>query len=233
MQELKNARQFIKDNKGKIAQIEIFQKVLPKKLKISFDTAFSRIQIIARQGSLKYSDSQLINELIGLIINVENGSFVAVVPPPTISMHDTSSKLQFIAMLDEEKKNDHLVVYDINDATILTIYYFKGSWHIATAKSLNADDLKWNTNAESYSEIVNQVFLKYDVIYDKLNTSYCYSIAVRHHAIHWYRQGLDVDTYCEAWFIRSINMKTLQFNYSDSIGTIPLQRSSMTIGQFY
>ena len=106
--------------------------------------------------------------------------------------------------------NDLYDIYELEDGTIINIYYdeyriydetttylkndklenktvyYKGKWMIGTKNSYNAESLIWRDN--EYKMVIQDIFKKYDFDINKLDKSQSYVMGFKHPAFHPFNQ---------------------------------------------
>ena len=76
-------------------------------------------------------------------------------------------------------------VFEVLDATILTLYYYQGEWRASSTKGYDIGSTKMFNDMTFMDAIYDLMETKYTSFkFEDLNTSYSYTIALRHSAYH-------------------------------------------------
>ena len=101
-------------------------------------------------------------------------------------------------------------LYELQDGTIINLYYYKNKWIVATAKSYQANELKWR------NVTYNQMLEDLEFPYQTLDTSRCYTFGVAHQFVHFTAVN-------NLWFVS--NWFDGKYNYVDPAIPVKPQNS--------
>ena len=150
-----------------------------------------------RSSRTNYDDS-VVRECNGLIIDLEEKRLV-VIPPPLL-LHTFKYKI-----VNDFITQNLYTIYEIKDGTRISMYYFRNSWRISSARGYDVTDLKWNGSL-TYKEIFDSLLLELNIpvddFYDSLNKQCCYNWGFNHRDYHPFS-----DKNC-IWYIGSFNTHT-------------------------
>lgn len=109
------------------------------------------------------------------------------------------------------------VVREINDGTMITLYYYQDAWHLASTNGISVGSLISLGN-KTYRQVLDECLAKYpDFSFDKLNKNHSYTIGFRHPEYHPCKPST------EAWFIQSYDTTNKKVSHTSDIG-IPEQK---------
>jgi hypothetical protein len=144
-----------------------------------FSTKPFRVVLHTRGGQLDYKNPML-RECNGLVLEYDNGWGVLSMPQPAFCTNKISMK----------KLNDlHLAggyeVYEVLDATIVTLYHYKNKWCLSSTKGYDISNTSM-VDGMTYMEAIQHLLdTKYcSFRFDDLNKGYSYTVALRHSKYH-------------------------------------------------
>lgn len=159
-------------------------------------------RILLTYGRNKPQSSIFAQECNGVVLEFPSWDILSL-PPPVLALQCNLRKLDYTKYQ----------VYEINDGTTITLYYYKNAWAMSTSNGIDVTNLNWMGSAD-YGESFLGAVAKYpDFSFDKLDKSICYTIGFRCSNFHPF-----MDTFTpSAWFISARNLKTLEFFTADGI----------------
>lgn len=165
-----------------------------------------RILLAVQRYNTKLDFNNPIVQVCGGIV-MEYGTWKILAMPP----HPANPRVKLSAIDASE-----YTVREINDGTMITLYYYQNEWHLATTNGITVGSLIWLGN-KTYRQVLDECLAKYpDFSFDKLKKDHSYTIGFRHPEYHPFRPST------EAWFIQSYDTTNKTMNTSD-IG-IPEQK---------
>lgn len=145
---------------------------------INYKTDSKRLLLIANRARADMGASW-VRKCNGLILC--QGRVIA--QPPELLSHTPSHK--------HVKANwGKYQQFRIYDGTLVTIYYYENQWCIATTNGYEVNNYKWGTGS-SYEEIMSELFGRWDIYMDSLDTSLNYTFNIKHSSIHPFRKDPD------------------------------------------
>lgn len=132
----------------------------------------------------------------GIILDSDTWKVVSM-PPERFALHP--KKESIINRLSEYE------IYEINDGTTITLYWWGDKWCISTSNGFENNDYKW-VGQTTYSEVFDEVASKYpEFSFDKLDKNCSYSIGFRSHRFHPLKADGE-----SAWFIRCFDVSSMK-----------------------
>ena len=147
----------------------------------------------------------MVKECNGLVIEYNQGWRLLAMPPRAFCTNKVSMK----------KINDLYLagsyeVYEVLDATILTLYFYQNSWRLSSTKGYDLTDVQimdGMTYMEALQDLMNTKYCSFT--FESLNKNYSYTIALRHSKYHIFdetkhlasrtrsvpREGVDMNSY--------------------------------------
>jgi hypothetical protein len=118
--------------------------------------------------------------------------------------------------------NTHLArneydIFEAQDGTIISLYYFDNSWRISTVKGFDVTYLKWN--GKVYNQAFKEVLRSKDVnvaeFYKSLDPTKCYTFCLTHSDFHPFWQGKTTKEFLNISFVQSVNLSTQELSYEN------------------
>lgn len=175
-------------------------------------------------SSDKNSDSKtrLHYECNGAVFDSETWECIAVPPKSFISKFNRRA-------VDSQLCVQNYDIYQVNDGTIVTLYYYDGSWAMSSSNGYDVSNLKWMgdkcyaeivyellSSNEEFAEKVGVSLVNGKINFEKLDQDTCYTIGFRHHDFHPMKsdpQGI--------WNIQAVKFGT----YAKGLPYVPYQYS--------
>ncbi len=147
----------------------------------------------------------MIKECNGLVFEYNNGWKLLAMPQYAFC----TSKISMKKLNDLYEANNY-DVYEVLDATILTLYYYDGEWRISSTKGYDIGSTEMISGFTFMDAIKDLMETKYKAFkFDLLNKQYSYTIALRHSKYHIFdetkhlanrtknvpRPGVDMNSY--------------------------------------
>lgn len=144
-------------------------------------------------------------ECNGLVLEYNQGWKVLAIPPRAFC----TNKLSFKKINDLYTAGAY-EVYEVLDATILTLYCYKDEWRVSSTKGYDIGDSKMTndmTYMEAIHDLMNTKYCSFKL--EGLNKTFSYTIALRHSKYHIFdetkhlvnrtrsipREGVDMNSY--------------------------------------
>lgn len=122
-------------------------------------------------------------------------------------------------------KNDLYNIYQIEDGTIINLYYYNNKWTISTSRGLDMNNVKFNSL--TYGDLLKDCLSKKEIsdqeFYDSLDKKKCYTFGFKHPDIHPFWEGKEEPVY-KIWFVRSIDLDNLEVNDKPPLNKIGVQK---------
>lgn len=101
--------------------------------------------------------------------------------------------------IQENIKKDWYTIYKIQEGTTINLYYdlYTAAWTISTRRSYDMRDVAWR--GQSYGQIIDEIFTKYNFDRDSLDKTQTYTIGFKHPGLH----PFEADEGTSCWFISS------------------------------
>jgi len=154
----------------------------PMNVWVSFDKKpDSKIERIILSPMDKTSPTPFNNRCNGLVIDCVNWKVLAM-HPRNMYIHPSRKDVnKFI-------RDGKYTIYEINDGTVITLYYWNDSWHFSTVNGFDVTDIKWmgdKTYCQIFNDLIERIIGKNPIeFYATLNKDYNYSIGFRSHEFH-------------------------------------------------
>jgi hypothetical protein len=130
-------------------------------------------------------NNPMIAECNGLVLEYANKQWRCLAVP---TENCTKSKISMnqVNRLFQAKRYQ---IYEVLDATIINMYYYEGSWKIATGKGYDVTHFQF-TDSHTYAQIFNHIAAtKYSKFnFNNLNHNHCYTFALRWHEFHCFNE---------------------------------------------
>lgn len=82
------------------------------------------------------------------------------------------------------KHLDKYSIYEINDGTTVTLYWYGGKWCLSSTNGFDVSDYKW-MGQFTYKDAIGVVAKQYpEFSFEKLSKDHCYTIGFRHNEFH-------------------------------------------------
>ncbi len=115
-------------------------------------------------------------------------------------------------------------IYQIEDGTIVNLYFYGDKWTISTSRGYDMNDVKFNSL--TYNELLKECLDKSNVspqdFYNTLDKNKCYTFGFKHPDIHPFWEGKE--SVYKVWFIRSVNLTDLIVYSNTPLDSIPQQK---------
>ena len=103
-------------------------------------------------------------------------------------------------------------VKEIEDGSVLGLYYYCGQWCVRTLQSHDSTDMTWNGDI-TFGAVIKNIEERYpSFTMDELDKSHCYTIGIKHTQLHPFLEGRpkwDNDI-VRAWFIESVDLEKIK-----------------------
>lgn len=144
-------------------------------------------------------------ECNGLVLEYDNGWRVLAIPPRAFCTNKLSMK-----KINDLYSAGAYEVYEVLDATILTLYYYKNAWKVSSTKGYDIGNTYMVGKMTFMDAIADLMETKYrSFSFENLNKNYSYTIALRHSKYHIFdetkhltarprsgqREGFDMNSY--------------------------------------
>ncbi len=188
-----------------------------------------RVVLHTRKDNVDFKNP-LVKECNGLVFEYNNGWTLLAMPQfafctNKISMHK----------LNDLYSAGYYDVYEVLDATILTLYFYNGSWRVSSTKGYDIGSMemiKGMTFMDAINDLMNTKYKSFS--FDNLQKEYSYTIALRHSKYHIFnetkylasrtknvpKQGVDMNSYIMLMAIA--DPSTMSFN-TKHVSGLPLQ----------
>lgn len=158
--------------------------------KITTDKITSR-RIVVTTNRLRADHNRLIaRECNGLILEYPTWrvlNYPAQTFNPKFSMAEVANNL------------DSYEVYEIQDGTLITLYYYNNAWQMASTNGYDVSNYKWFGEL-TYKESLNQVLTNYpEFSFDKLPHNISLNMGFRHHSTHPFKYDPQAVWIISAW----------------------------------
>lgn len=106
-------------------------------------------------------------------------------------------------------------IYEIEEGTIINLYFWNNKWVISTTNGYEVNHLVWA--GISYEKALNDIlsYLKINDFYDCLDKNKCYTFGFKHPQFHPFWENKHKPVY-KLWFVRDVNLQNLKINYDIS-----------------
>jgi len=163
-----------------------------------------RVILYPRNGSADFKNPML-KECNGLVVEYNNEWKVLAMPLGAFC----TNKISFKKLADLHG-SDMYDVYEVLDATMITLYFYKGEWRIASSKGYDIGStnmIKGMTFMEAVHDLMETKYKSFK--FEDLNKECSYTIALRHSKYHIFdetkhlanrtkhvpRPGVDMNSY--------------------------------------
>ncbi len=163
-----------------------------------------RVILFTRKDNIDFKNP-MVKECNGLVLEYNSGWKLLAMPPRAFCTNKISMK-----KLNDLHTSGAYEVYEVLDATILTLYYYKGNWQVSSTKGYDIGSTEMVTGMTFMQAIEDLMSTKYRSFkFDTLNTDFSYTIALRHSKYHIFdetkhlsnrtknvpREGVDMNSY--------------------------------------
>lgn len=163
-----------------------------------------RVILYTRHGKIDFKNP-MVKECNGLVFEYNNGWHLRAMPQNAFCTNKISMK-----KLNDLHSANNYDVYEVLDATILTLYYYNGQWRVSSTKGYDIGATEM-VQGMSYIEAIQDLMdTKYKSFrFEDLTKTYSYTIALRHSKYHIFdetkhlanrtknvpRAGVDMNSY--------------------------------------
>ena len=130
-------------------------------------------------------NNPIITECNGLVLSYFNNDWSALAVPP---VNCSKSKIS-MHQVDKFYKEGKYQIYEVLDATMITMYYYNNDWRIASCKGFDVTDYEF-MNGQSYMDtflsIANTKYPEFSL--NHLDDKYCYTFALRSANFHKFNE---------------------------------------------
>lgn len=215
---------YLKKNKlsGDSKSIDVIREEFKKYgIKVSYSPDEKNRRVIfsaTKQFRQKGEFDEFISECNGLVLQAGSWKPLAI-PPRTIK-----SNIK-VDIVNRGFARDEYDVYEAQDGTMITLYYYANSWRISTAKGFDVTYLKWNDRV--YNQVFKEILRAKDIeisdFYTSLDTNKCYTFCFTHPAFHPFWMGKSEDEVKNITYIQSVSLETLEVSKENPFEKIPSQ----------
>lgn len=166
-----------------------------------------RIMLTAQRYNSRIDFNNPIVQVSGGII-IEYGTWKILAMPP----YPANPRVK-LSIVDASE----YTVREINDGTMLTLYFYQNEWHLASTNGISVGSLVW-MGKKTYREVLDECLAAFNAesnnafSWDNLNKSCSYTIGFRHPEYHPFRPSTEV------WFIQSYDTTTNVISHTSEIG---------------
>lgn len=163
-----------------------------------------RVILYTRGANIDFKNP-MCKECNGLVLEYNNGWKLLAMPQPAFCTNKISMK-----KLNDVFKSGGYDVYEVLDATILTLYYYNNSWRVSSTKGYDIGSTEMVEGMSFIEAIQDLMDTKYKAFrFEDLNQNWSYTIALRHSKYHIFdetkhlanrtkhvpRAGVDMNSY--------------------------------------
>jgi hypothetical protein len=183
--------EFKSDDQPDIRKKKLFVYLYNKLQKWGIDMKYSLSDDIIHLTSSKNNLRYLAQQCNGMVLkfNTDQNTLTPICVPP------------YVPLIVYDKKNLNLseyVAYELEDGTVISVYYNGTKWIINTHGGFNMNDVEWCQN--TYQHIVDDCFSQFG-IWDKLDPANSYTFVISHPLWHYTTQK-------DVWFVAQWNMNS-------------------------
>lgn len=173
-------------------------------------------------------------ECNGLVLEYNKGWKVLAMPQKAFSTNKISMK-----KLDAIHRGGMYDIYEVLDATITTLYYYKGKWCMASTKAYDISDMRMVGELTFMGALLDLMATKYKAFkLEDLNKEFSYTFALRHSKYHIFdetkhlagrtrhvpRPGVDMNSYIMVLCVADVKSIT---HVTKHVPGLPTQNSSI------
>ena len=163
-----------------------------------------RVILYTRSSNIDFKNP-MCKECNGLVVEYNSGWRLLAIPQPAFCTNKISMK-----KLNDVYKSGGYDVYEVLDATILTLYYYNNAWRVSSTKGYDIGSTEMVNGMSYIGAIQDLMDTKYKAFrFEDLNTNWSYTIALRHSKYHIFdetkhlanrtkhipRAGVDMNSY--------------------------------------
>jgi hypothetical protein len=159
-----------------------------------------------------------ISECNGLLL--QSGTWdPLVIPPQTFKSNINVDEVNYRLAREEYE------VFEAQDGTVVSLYYFDKSWHLSTTKGFDVTKLKWN--GLIYNQVLKEVLRSIEVdvagFYTSLDVGKSYTFCFTHPKFHPFKGSQEY----KLTFIQAADLSTFEISYENpfEVSKIPDQVS--------
>lgn len=163
-----------------------------------------RVVLHTRNAQVDFKNP-MVKECNGLVFEYNNGWKLLAMPQPAFCTNKISMK-----KLNDIHASGGYDVYEVLDATILTLYYYDTQWRVSSTKGYDigfADMVNGMTYIDAIYDLMDTKYKAFR--FEDLNKSFSYTVALRHSKYHIFdetkhlanrtknvpRPGVDMNSY--------------------------------------
>ncbi len=138
-----------------------------------------RVVLFTRKNNADFKNP-IVKECNGLVLGYNDGWSLLAMPQHAFCTSKISMR-----KLGDMYTSGYYDVFEVLDATILTLYFYEGKWRISSTKGYDIGDVKMINIMTFMEAIEHLMWTKYKAFkFDKLNVRCSYTIALRHSEYH-------------------------------------------------
>ena len=176
-----------------------------------------RVILYTRHVKIDFKNP-MTKECNGIVIGYDDGWKLLAMPQPAFCTNKISMK-----KLNDIYSAGSYDVYEVLDATIITLYFYSGEWRISSTKGYDIGATEMIDGMTYIGAIQDLMATKYKAFrLEDLNKTYSYTIALRHSKYHIFdetkhmvnrtkhvpRAGVDMNSYLMVMCIADTNTAT-------------------------
>ena len=176
-----------------------------------------RVVLYTRNAKIDFKNP-MVKECNGLVFAYNNGWTLLAMPQPAFCTNKISMK-----KLNDIFNAGSYDVYEVLDATILTLYYYNDAWRISSTKGYDIGSTEMIDSMTYIDAIHDLMATKYKAFrLEDLNKNYSYTIALRHSKYHIFdetkhlanrtknipRPGVDMNSYIMVMCVADVSNTT-------------------------
>lgn len=155
----------------------------------------------------------------GLAIDAEEWALLAV--PPRKFVPNPRA-----AVVDEHLAAGRYEAIQVTDGTVVTIYPWRGGWHVASSNSLDLAPLRYR-GPRTYAQILYELLKGHTEVrqvgataldFPGLDEGRCYTVVFRHYDLHGIREDAE-----GVWGVQSTDLATGETSFAEGIPGVPRQ----------
>ena len=155
-----------------------------------------------------------VSECNGLLLKA--GTWEPLVIPPRTFKSNTT-----VDIVNASLSRGEYDIFEAQDGTMLSLYYFDNSWKMATVKGFDVTYLKWNGKVynQAFKEVLRSKGLEIGEFYNSLDTTKCYTFCFTHSDFHPFWQGKTPQEFMNISFVQSVDLATQEVSYENPFDT--------------
>lgn len=148
-----------------------------------------------------------VSECNGLVLKSDTWEPL-VIPPRTFKGNVKVDDINAYLARDEYD------IFEVQDGTVISLYYFENSWKISTFKGFDVTFLRWNGKAynQAFKDVLKSKNIDISEFYKRLDPANCYTFCFTHSDFHLFWQGKVPQDFLNISFIQSVNLATQQIS---------------------